>query len=195
MAKKAKKKVAAKAATSSRKTKKVIAVKSVKARKPAAKKAPRKATRRSTADVAKLRKAVIAGLKSGKSVEVVAGQLGISRASLPSQEQRLIQFRPQSLELRPLPRAPETGRVAVCGVAPTPAATASRTPPETCPAATELPPHHKNLLTIIESRPNEQRCQPVGGAARSLPLRPRVQQTKERCSCADGVDVLNWPIV
>ena len=82
MAKKAKKKVAAKAATSSRKTKKVIAVKSVKARKPAAKTAPRKATRRSTADVAKLRKAVIAGLKSGKSVEVVAGQLGISRAYL-----------------------------------------------------------------------------------------------------------------
>lgn len=82
MAKKAKKKVAAKAATRSKKTKKVIAVKSVKARKPAAKKAPRKATRRSAADVAKLRKAVIAGLKSGKSVEVVAGQLGISRAYL-----------------------------------------------------------------------------------------------------------------
>ena len=82
MAKKAKKKVAAKVATRSKKTKKVIAVKSVKARKPAAKKAPRKAARRSTADVAKLRKAVIAGLKSGKSVEVVAGQLGISRAYL-----------------------------------------------------------------------------------------------------------------
>ena len=82
MAKKAKKKVAAKSATRSKKTKKVIAVKSVKARKPAAKKAPRKATRRSAADVAKLRKAVIAGLKSGKSAEVVAGQLGISRPYL-----------------------------------------------------------------------------------------------------------------
>ena len=82
MAKKAKKKVAAKTATSSKKTKKVIAVKSVKARRPAAKKAPRKAARRSTADVAKLRKAVIVGLKSGKSAEAVAEQLGISRPYL-----------------------------------------------------------------------------------------------------------------
>ena len=82
MAKKAKKKVAAKSATRSKKTKKVIAVKSAKARKPAAKKAPRKAARRSAADVAKLRKAVIAGLKSGKSAEVLAGQLGISRPYL-----------------------------------------------------------------------------------------------------------------
>ncbi|MCX7350533.1 MAG: hypothetical protein NTZ54_13755 [Alphaproteobacteria bacterium] len=82
MAKKAKKKVAAKTATRSKKTKKVIAVKSVKARKPAAKKAPRKAARRGTADVAKLRKAVIVGIKSGKSAEVVAEQLGISRPYL-----------------------------------------------------------------------------------------------------------------
>ena len=82
MAKKAKKKVAAKAATRSKKTKKAIAVKSVKARKPAAKKAARKVARRSTADVAKLRKAVLAGLKSGKSAEAVAKQLGISRPYL-----------------------------------------------------------------------------------------------------------------
>lgn len=82
MAKKAKKKVAAKTATRSKKTKKVIAVKSVKPRKPAGKKAPRKAARRSTADVAKLRKAVIVGLKSGKSAETLAKQLGISRPYL-----------------------------------------------------------------------------------------------------------------
>jgi len=82
MAKKAKKKVAAKAATRSKKTNKVIAVKSVKARKPVAKKAPRKAARRSTADVAKLRKAVIAGLRTGKSAEALAKQLGISRPYL-----------------------------------------------------------------------------------------------------------------
>ena len=82
MAKKAKKKVAAKSATRSKKTKKVIAVKSVKARKPAAKKAPRKLARRSTADVAKLRKAVIAGLRTGKSAEALAKQLGISRPYL-----------------------------------------------------------------------------------------------------------------
>ena len=82
MAKKAKKKVAAKTATRSKKTTKVIAIKSVKTRKPAAKKAPRKVARRSTADVAKLRKAVITGLKSGKSAEVLAGQLGISRPYL-----------------------------------------------------------------------------------------------------------------
>jgi len=82
MAKKAKKKVAAKSATRSKKTKKAIAVKSVKARKPTAKKAPRKAARRSTADVAKLRKAVIAGLRTGKSAEALAKQLGISRPYL-----------------------------------------------------------------------------------------------------------------
>lgn len=78
MARKAKK-VAAKSATRSKKTTKSIAVKSVKARKPAAKKAPRKAARRSTADVAKLRKAVIAGFRAGKTAEALAAQLGISR--------------------------------------------------------------------------------------------------------------------
>lgn len=82
MAKKAKKKVAAKSATRSKKTKKAIAVKSVKARKPTAKNSPRKAARRSTADVAKLRKAVIAGLRTGKSAEALAKQLGISRPYL-----------------------------------------------------------------------------------------------------------------
>lgn len=82
MAKKAKKKVAAKSATKSKKTKKVIAVKSVKPKKPAAKKPARKAARRSTADVAKLRKSVIAGLKAGKSAEALAKQLGISRPYL-----------------------------------------------------------------------------------------------------------------
>ena len=81
MAKKAKTKtkVAAKAGTTSKKTKKVIAVKSVKAKKPAAKKAGRKTARRSSADVAKLQKAVIKGLKSGKSAEALAAELGVSR--------------------------------------------------------------------------------------------------------------------
>ena len=82
MAKKAKRKVAAKSATKSKKTKKVIAVKSAKPKKAPAKKPARKAARRSSADVAKLRKAVIAGLKSGKSAEAVAAQLGISRPYL-----------------------------------------------------------------------------------------------------------------
>lgn len=82
MAKKAKKKVAAKSATRSTKTKKAVAVKSVKARKPAVKKAPRKAARRSAADVAKLRKAIISALRSGKSAVAVAQQLGISRPYL-----------------------------------------------------------------------------------------------------------------
>lgn len=81
MAKKAKIKVAAKAkaGTTSKKTKKVIAVKSVKAKKPAPKKAARKAARRSSADVAKLQKAVIKGLKSGKSAEALAAEFGVSR--------------------------------------------------------------------------------------------------------------------
>lgn len=82
MAKKASKKTAVKPAVKSKKTKKVIAVKSVKARKPAAKKPARKVARRSTAEVAKLRKAVLAGLKSGKSAEALAKQLGISRPYL-----------------------------------------------------------------------------------------------------------------
>lgn len=81
MAKKAKTKtkVAAKDGTTSKKTRKVIAVKSVKARKPAAKKTARKSARRSSADVAKLQKAVIKGLKSGKSAEALAAEFGVSR--------------------------------------------------------------------------------------------------------------------
>ena len=86
MAKRAKKKVAAKTPTKSKKTKKAIAVKSVKpvknpvARKVAAKKPSRKAARRSTADVAKLRKAVITGSKAKKPAEAIAKELGISKA-------------------------------------------------------------------------------------------------------------------
>ena len=81
MAKNAKKKVAAKVATKSRKTKKAIAVKSApKARKAVAKKPPRKAARRSAADVAKLRKAVLAGARAGKTAETVAAELKISKA-------------------------------------------------------------------------------------------------------------------
>ena len=80
MAKKSKKKVAAKAPTRSAKTKKAIAVKSVKVRKPAAKKTARKVTRRSSADVAKLRKSVIAGFKAKKTAEAIAKDLGISKA-------------------------------------------------------------------------------------------------------------------
>lgn len=79
MAKKSKKKVAGKPATSSKKTKKVIAIKSVKARKSAAKKPARKASRRSSADVAKLQKAIVKGLKSGKSAETLSEELGVSR--------------------------------------------------------------------------------------------------------------------
>lgn len=76
----AKKKSAAKTGTASKKTKKVIAVKSVKARKPTAKQPARKTTRRSSAEVAKLQKAVVKGLKSGKSADALAADLGVSRA-------------------------------------------------------------------------------------------------------------------
>lgn len=79
MAKKAKRKAAAKPATKSKKTKKVIAVKSAKARKPAAKKPARKVSRRSSADVAKLQKTVLKGLKSGKSAAALSDELGVSR--------------------------------------------------------------------------------------------------------------------
>jgi len=79
MAKKAKK-AAGRAPTKSQKTKKAIAVKSVKARKPAAKKTARKVTRRSSADVAKLRKAVIAGSRAKKPADALAKELGISKA-------------------------------------------------------------------------------------------------------------------
>ena len=80
MAKKSKKKVAAKATTRSAKTKKAIAVKSVKAKKPAARKPARKAARRSSADVAKLRKAVLAGSRAKKPADAIAKELGISKA-------------------------------------------------------------------------------------------------------------------
>lgn len=80
MAKKAKKKSAAKTGTTANKTKKVIAVKSVKAKKPAKKTAARKATRRGAADVAKLRKTVIAAFKAKKPAEAIAKDLGISKA-------------------------------------------------------------------------------------------------------------------
>jgi hypothetical protein len=78
MAKKARKS-AGLPATSSRKTKKVVAVKSVRARKPVARKPARKTSRRSSADIAKLQKAIVKGLKSGKSVAVLSEELGVSR--------------------------------------------------------------------------------------------------------------------
>jgi hypothetical protein len=80
MAKKSKKKVTAKAPTRSAKTKKAIAVKSVKARKPSVIRPARKVARRSSADVAKLRKAVLAGSRAKKSADTIAMDLGISRA-------------------------------------------------------------------------------------------------------------------
>ena len=80
MAKKARKKAGAGVSPTSRKTKKVIAVKSVKPRKaPAKKKPPRKAARRSAADVAKLKRAVIAGARKGKTADTLASELGISK--------------------------------------------------------------------------------------------------------------------
>ncbi|MGA1343654.1 MAG: histone H1 [Hyphomonas sp.] len=81
MAKRARKKAIAKAPTKSKKTTKAIAVKSVRpVKNPVAKKAARKIARRSTADVAKLRKAVIAASKARKSAATIAGELGISKA-------------------------------------------------------------------------------------------------------------------
>lgn len=81
MAKKARKKAVSKTPTRSKKTKKVIAVKSVKpAKKTPAKAAPRKAARRSAADVAKLKKSVIAGFKAKKPADSIAADLGISKA-------------------------------------------------------------------------------------------------------------------
>ena len=88
MARKATKKVAAKVPTRSAKTKKAIAVKSVKpvkkptTKKIASEKPARKVTRRSAAEVAKLRKAVRAGLKARKSAADLAAELGISRPYL-----------------------------------------------------------------------------------------------------------------
>jgi hypothetical protein len=80
MARKSRKKSAAKAATGNRKTKKAIAVKSVKAKKPATRKPARKAVRRSAAEIAKLRKAIFAGARKGKTAEIIAAELGISKA-------------------------------------------------------------------------------------------------------------------
>ena len=80
MAKKSKSKVAIKAPNRSAKTKKALAVKSVKVRKPAARKPARKVSRRSSADVAKLRKAVLAGSRAKKPADAIAKELGISRA-------------------------------------------------------------------------------------------------------------------
>ena len=80
MAKKARKKAGARVPATSRKTRKVIAVKSVKPRKtPAKKKPPRKAARRSAADVAKLKRAVIAGARKGKTADTLAAEFGISK--------------------------------------------------------------------------------------------------------------------
>ncbi|MCA3574607.1 MAG: hypothetical protein IOC86_11875 [Aestuariivirga sp.] len=79
MAKKARKKAGAGVSATNRKSKKVIAVKSVKPRKQPAKKPPRKAARRSAADVAKLKRAVIAGARKGKTADTLAAELGISK--------------------------------------------------------------------------------------------------------------------
>ena len=85
MAKSARKKVAAKSPARSKKTKKAIAVKSVKpvrnpvTKKVAAKKPARKVSRRSSAETAKLQKTILKGLKGGKSVAALAEDLGISR--------------------------------------------------------------------------------------------------------------------
>ncbi|MEI7599996.1 MAG: hypothetical protein WCJ41_11840 [Aestuariivirga sp.] len=85
MSKKATKTVAAKPPTRSAETKKAIAVTSVKpakkavAKKIAGKQPAMKTARRSTADVAKLRKLVISGSKAKKPAEVIAKELGISK--------------------------------------------------------------------------------------------------------------------
>ena len=49
------------------------------AAKPAAKKPTKKVARRSSAETAKLQKAVIKGLKAGKSAAALSQELGISR--------------------------------------------------------------------------------------------------------------------
>lgn len=81
MAKKVKK-AAGRTPTKSRKTKKAIAIKSTRTpKKPVARKAAaKKASRRSTAGVAKLRKSVIASSKAKKPAEAIAKELGISKA-------------------------------------------------------------------------------------------------------------------
>jgi hypothetical protein len=79
MARKAKKKVTASLAGKSRKGKSASAGGSIKRHKPAGN-AARKGTRRTAAEVAKLRKAAIAGTRRGKTADVIAAELGISRA-------------------------------------------------------------------------------------------------------------------
>jgi hypothetical protein len=85
MAKRVRKKLAAKSPARSKKTKRAIAVKSVKparnpvAKKVAARKPARKVSRRSSAETAKLQKTVLKGLKGGKSVASLAEELGISK--------------------------------------------------------------------------------------------------------------------
>ena len=85
MARRARKQVAAKSPARSKKTKKAIAVKSVKpvkvpvAKKVAARKPARKVSRRSSAETAKLQKTVLKGLKAGKSAAVLSVELGISK--------------------------------------------------------------------------------------------------------------------
>jgi len=81
MAKKTTKKSLVQTRTRSLKTKKPIAVKSsTTAKKPAATKPARKVARRSSANVAKLRKSILAGAKAGKTAETIAAELGISKA-------------------------------------------------------------------------------------------------------------------
>ena len=72
------KNTAGKLSTSSRKTKKIITAKSAKARKLASNRRPRKASRRSSEDIAKLKKAILKGLKSGKSTAALSDELGVS---------------------------------------------------------------------------------------------------------------------
>jgi hypothetical protein len=85
MAKRVRKKLAAKSPARSKKTKRAIAVKSVKparnpvAKKVAARKPAPKVSRRSSAETAKLQKTVLKGLKGGKSVASLAEELGISK--------------------------------------------------------------------------------------------------------------------
>ena len=79
MARKVTKNTAGKLSTSSRKTKKIIDAKSTKARKLASNRRPRKASRRSSADIAKLKKVTMQEFKSGKSTAALSEELGVSR--------------------------------------------------------------------------------------------------------------------
>jgi hypothetical protein len=81
MAKKSKTKAAVrKTATKSRKTKKAIVVKTApRKRRAAAKKAPRKLARRTSAKAAKKRKAAVKAVKAGKPAGVVAAELQVTK--------------------------------------------------------------------------------------------------------------------